>query len=288
MDLLICGTCGAQHDSMSGKTCKICDDPRQFVPPEGQWFTTLRAMRDSGKYKNVFKPDPFHSGVVAIATEPLFAIGQNAFLLRDPEAGNILWDCITYIDDDTVRRIKDLGGIDAIVVSHPHFFSAALEWADAFGCRVYISAEDGEWLRRRGPAHELWEGPTLELLGGKFVAIKVGGHFPGSAVMLWKNERKIFTADSIAVIPSGENPIGRREGRNSFAFMWSYPNMIPLTPEAVHGIWKAMAPFEFDDAHGAFFGRVVRGDARKRLLESAQMIVEKTGYTDHAVHKETL
>jgi glyoxylase-like metal-dependent hydrolase (beta-lactamase superfamily II) len=184
-------------------------------------------MRNSGKYKNVFKPDAFHSGVVSIITEPQFAIGQTAFLLRDPTAGNLLWDCVTYIDDDTVRHIKELGGIDAIVISHPHFFSAALEWAEAFGCRVYISAEDGEWLRRRGPAHDFWEGPVLKLLDN-FVAIKVGGHFPGSAVMLWKSERKIFTADSIAVVPSGENPVDRREGRTSFAFMWSYPNMVSL------------------------------------------------------------
>ena len=35
MDLMICGMCGAQHDTRAIKSCKVCDDPRQYVPPDG-------------------------------------------------------------------------------------------------------------------------------------------------------------------------------------------------------------------------------------------------------------
>lgn len=123
-----------------------------------QWFTTLRELRDSNKYTNVFTEDKYHTGVVAVRTEPQVAIGQRAFLLRSPDgAGNILWDCITYIDDETVRQINELGGIKAIVVSHPHYFSTTLHWAEAFRCPVYISAEDGDWLARSGEGYRLWE-----------------------------------------------------------------------------------------------------------------------------------
>jgi hypothetical protein len=31
---------------------------------------------------------------------------------------------ISYLDDDLVRQIRDLGGIRAIAVSHPHFYGS--------------------------------------------------------------------------------------------------------------------------------------------------------------------
>ncbi|EFQ32859.1 metallo-beta-lactamase superfamily protein [Colletotrichum graminicola] len=286
MDLLICGTCGVQYGSHSIKSCKICDDPRQYVPEGGQWFTTLRELQDSRKHRNVFTKDKYNSSVVAIRTEPPVGIGQRAFLLRSAIAGNLLWDCITYIDDETVSRIVALGGIDAIVISHPHYFSTALHWAEAFGCKVYVSAEDAGWLPRRGDAHVLWEGLAMEFLYGQFLAVKVAGHFPGSSVLLWKSEKKLFVADSVMVVPSGMYHVDRPEGTASFTFMWSYPNMIPLSPDAVYGIWKAVSVLDFDDAHSAFIGRDARGDAKRRLLESAQIFIKSMGYIDHPIRYE--
>ncbi|KDN59900.1 putative metallo-beta-lactamase superfamily protein [Colletotrichum sublineola] len=180
-----------------------------------QWFTTLRELQDSRKYRNIFTKDKYNSSIIAIRTEPPVAIGQRAFLLRSP-AGNILWDCITYMDDETVSRIVALGGIDAIVISHPHFFSTALHWAEAFGCKVYISAEDAEWLTRQGDAH------------------------------------------------------------------------IPLSPDAVFAIWKAISVLDFDDAHSAFLGRDARGDAKRRLLESAQIFIASMGHIDHPIRYEEI
>lgn len=59
-DFLICTGCGTQYDvtAESGKdSCAICDDPRQFVPPEGQSFTTLKQMREEG-YANEWWQEP--------------------------------------------------------------------------------------------------------------------------------------------------------------------------------------------------------------------------------------
>lgn len=39
------------------------------------------------------------------------------------EHGNILWDMISYLSAETEKRIKDLGGIQAIAISHPHYYS---------------------------------------------------------------------------------------------------------------------------------------------------------------------
>ncbi|PGH31820.1 hypothetical protein GX50_05424 [[Emmonsia] crescens] len=305
MDLMICSMCGAQHDTRSAKSCKICDDPRQYIPPEGQSWTTLRQLQDSGKYRNQFRMDKNHSGLISIDTVPQVAIGQRAILCCTP-AGNVLWDCITYIDDATVRHINELGGIEAIVISHPHYYSTSVHWAEAFGCPVYISAEDEEWLMRRTPGtktisaaqsagnhervrgHVLWEGKELDLLGGQVTAVKVGGHFPGSSVLLWKETKKLLVADSIMVVPSGVYHVDRPPGTTSFTFMWSYPNFIPLPPDDVHAIWKAVADLDFDDTHGAFWGRDTIGQSKKRLLESAQIYIRFAGYVDHAIHQEKI
>jgi hypothetical protein len=37
--------------------------------------------------------------------------------------GNVLWDCVSLIDDATVTIINALGGLRAIAISHPHFYT---------------------------------------------------------------------------------------------------------------------------------------------------------------------
>jgi hypothetical protein len=186
------------------------------------------------KYHNVFTPDPENPNLISIQTVPKLAIGQRAFLCLDENGpGNVLWDCITYLDDETIRHINSLGGIRAIVISHPHYFSTSIQWADVFNCDLYISAEDEEWVANRGDGHrlKLWKGQRLSLPSppaeiSDFVAIKTGGHFPGSSVLWWKSARKLLIADTIMIVPSGLYRVNRRPGTVSYAFMWSYPNYV--------------------------------------------------------------
>ncbi|GBF62622.1 hypothetical protein TMEN_5179 [Trichophyton mentagrophytes] len=304
MDLPICGTCGAQYSTSSVKFCKICDDPRQYVPPQGQWWTTLRSLQESGKYQNVFH-EYEQSGLVSIVTVPAVAIGQRAFLCRTP-SGNVLWDCISYIDNETVRHIHEVGGIQAIAISHPHFYSTAIHWAEAFNCPVYYSAEDEQWIQRfcdGGPlrvtagsefqchtgAHQiLWEGEQLSLLNGKIKIFKAGGHFPGSAVLFWEDEKRLLVADTIMVVPSGVYHVDRQPGTISYTFMWSYPNLIPLFADAIHRIWKTVAPLDFEHVHGAFNDRETIGNSKRKVLESAQIYIKAMGYADHPIHREAI
>lgn len=192
--------------------------------PRQSW-TTLRELQLSKKYKNVFKMDKYHSGLVSIYTEPQVAIGQRAILCCT-DKGNILWDCITYIDDETIQRVKDLGGVEAIVISHPHYYSTSLHWAEAFDCKVYLSSEDQEWIMRTGDRQVLWEDQRLSFLDGEIVAVKTGGHFPGSSVLFWKSAKKLLVADTITVVPSGVYHVDRPPNTASFTFMWSYPNFV--------------------------------------------------------------
>jgi len=126
LDLLICNTCGTQYCTSSRaelKTCRTCDDPRQYVPRTGQSFTTIGELKASNKYKNEFtKVDDTDDKFWSIKTEPQFAIGQRAILVKSDQ-GNVLWDCITYLDEDTITWVKKQGGLSAIVISHPHYYS---------------------------------------------------------------------------------------------------------------------------------------------------------------------
>ena len=137
--LPICRTCGVQYEADHDLAhCPICDDDRQYVPAAGQQWTTPGTSSASRAYRTVLRQESH--GLWGIGTEPRFAIGQRALLVPG-EGGNLLWDCVTVIDDDTVRAVQDLGGISAIAISHPHYYSAMVDWSEAFGgVPIYLHA----------------------------------------------------------------------------------------------------------------------------------------------------
>jgi len=155
-----------------------------------------------GHYTNAFEPlgsTDHEDKMTSIYTTPKFGIGQRCILLETTR-GNVLWDCITYLDDETVDFINRKGGLAAIVISHPHYYSTHLEWAERFDCAVYLAREDEEWVCRRdgeGRRRSLG-GVSEEVLEG-VTAVKTGGHFPGSLVLLW--EGKMMIADSFVTTP---------------------------------------------------------------------------------------
>src|SRR5688500_11096576 len=126
MDNFICITCGTQYPESETPpaNCPICEDDRQYVNQHGQQWTSLAQLKQ--KHTNVF--DEVEAGLIGIRSEPGFAIGQQAYLIQN-DAGNVLWDCISLLDDETVTRVRQLGGISAIAISHPHFFSSMIEWS---------------------------------------------------------------------------------------------------------------------------------------------------------------
>lgn len=71
--------------------------------------------------------------------------------------------------------------------------------------------------------------------------------------------------------------------------MWSYPNMIPLPPDKIHGIWKGLKPFEFDASFGGFPGQNVRRhDLKQQVLESMKIFVRTAGHTDATIFQESI
>ena len=115
--LPICRTCGVQYGAPR-EDCPICLDERQYVGWDGQQWTTLAELAAAGHRGRIEEEGP---GVLGVGTEPATAIGQRALLVTAP-GGNVLWDMITYLDDELAARIRGLGGISAIAISHPHFY----------------------------------------------------------------------------------------------------------------------------------------------------------------------
>ena len=103
---------------------EIWQDERQYVKVTGQNWTTLERLRLTNRNSIKFK----EPGLFGIGTEPHFAIGQRALFLRTPN-GNVLWDCIPLLDEAVTDAIKGLGGISAIAISHPHYYSSMVEWS---------------------------------------------------------------------------------------------------------------------------------------------------------------
>ena len=121
MEKWICKTCGTQFapGEQQPEACPICLDERQYVGYDGQHWTTLAQMQKDG-FRNEFrKHEP---RLIGIGTIPSFAIGERALLVQNDQ-GNILWDCMSLLDDETVAEIDQLGSLAAIAISHPHYYS---------------------------------------------------------------------------------------------------------------------------------------------------------------------
>jgi glyoxylase-like metal-dependent hydrolase (beta-lactamase superfamily II) len=216
MQAYICTTSGVQYEASDTPpaNCPICEDDRQYINPAGQGWTTVEAIAQ--KHKNIIElvvPD-----IYAIYTSPSFAIAQRAHLIISP-GGNILWDCITNLDESTIALVNALGGIKAIAISHPHYFSTMIEWSKAFGdVPVYTHALDAQWLGRKSDAIVLWKEDELRLWDDMKL-ILCGGHFPGACILYsTHNKGSLFVGDTIQVAPD----------LKTVSFMYSYPNMIPL------------------------------------------------------------
>ena len=175
----ICATCAVEHAERI-EVCAICADERQWVPADGQRWTTLEELAADGRRVEVTELEP---DLFGITTTEKTGIGQTSKLVRTP-SGNLLWDPIGYLDADGVRRVRELGEVAAVVASHPHMFGVQVEWSRQLGgVPVLVAEADRQWVARPDPAIRTWSG-RLEILPGVTLT-QPGGHFPGSAVAHW-------------------------------------------------------------------------------------------------------
>ncbi len=220
------------------------------MPPSGQSWTTNEILGRS--HGNTFRQH--EPGLTGIGTMPAFAIGQRALLLATG-AGNLLWDCISLLDDATIAIVKALGGITGIAISHPHYYASMVEWAHAFDAPIHLHAGDRQWVVRPDSWIKFWDGDTLPLARG-VTLIRCGGHFAGGTVLHWAQgdggRGALLSGDIVQVLPN----------RNFVSFMRSYPNFFPLSAPAVERIGTLLKPYPFGIIYGAWFDRIVPRDGK--------------------------
>jgi hypothetical protein len=264
----ICVTCGSQFAATEREPdrCPICDDERQYVGLEGQKWTTLEDYRRT--HQNVFAEE--EPNLHTIHPQPKAGIGQRAFLVRTQE-GNLLWDCVGPLDDRTVAAVRKLGGLAAVAVSHPHYYTTMVEWSHAFGkVPVHIHKLDAKWVMRPDAVIQTWDGQTKRLFGG-LTLVNTGGHFDGFQVLHWP-----AGAGGKGAVLSGDQPYVAMD-RRWVSFMYSYPNFVPLGPAAIRGIVERLKPFAFYRLYGAFPGQVVAADAKAAVGRSAERYLRIIG-----------
>jgi glyoxylase-like metal-dependent hydrolase (beta-lactamase superfamily II) len=244
MPAFLCNACGTQYPSSPSPpdTCPICSDERQFIPASGQSWTTLDGLRAS--HSNKFRR--LAPGLMTVETTPSFAIGQRAFLVRTP-GGNVLWECVALLDEATIELLQGLGGVSAIAISHPHYYTTMTEWSRAFGgVPIHLHVADREWVMRPDPAVQFWDGDT-RTIGPGLTLIRLGGHFAGGTVLHWadwEGRGVLLSGDILQVVPS-----------RHVSFMYSYPNLIPVSAATVRRMAAILEPFAFDAVYGSFSGR---------------------------------
>ena len=115
---------------------------------------------------------------------------------------------------------------------------------------------------------ELWSGERYAL-SDDLELIRLGGHFAGGTVCLWRGGAEgrgsLLSGDIVQVIPD----------RNWVSFMWSFPNLIPLPAREIARIKDVLETLEFDRIHGAWWGTLVDPDARAKTLRSADRYIAR-------------
>ncbi|UFU02963.1 hydrolase [Ruania suaedae] len=255
--MLICATCAVEYDEPVPAVCPICADERQYVPADGQRWTTVAELRAAGTTLTWTETEP---DVHGLSTRDAVGIGQTAQLVRAP-GGSLLWDPPGYLDDDGVARVREHGPVLAVAASHPHMFGVQVEWARELDAEVLVCESDAGWLGRSSDRVRFWSG-TREVAPG-LTLHQVGGHFPGSTVVHWGagagGRGLLLTGDTIFPNPD----------RASVGFLRSYPNKIPLSAAVVERIAAQLASLTFDRIVGNF-GNAIDSDGQEVLRRSAE------------------
>src|SRR6478752_4396057 len=102
----ICETCAVETADLPQppSECRVCEDERQWVPADGQRWTSLGELRARGTRIVSSEVEPDLWGLRA---EPAVGIGQQTMVVRTP-SGTLLFDCVGYVDDEALELVRSL------------------------------------------------------------------------------------------------------------------------------------------------------------------------------------
>lgn len=260
----ICAACGTQHAASLAPPamCRICADERQYIPAGGQRWTDME--RIGAAHGLCLEAD---DGLPGLTLRPGFAIDQRALIVSARDR-RILWECLSLVAAEAVAAITKSGPIDAIAISHPHFYAAMVDWSEALGgVPILLHEADQAWVMRPSDQIVHWQGDCHEIAAGVRL-LRVGGHFPGSTVLHWQDSVRprgvLLCGDALQVTAD----------RRHVSFMYSYPNYIPMAPASVAAIRDTLQHAPFDDVYGYARGRNIIGGARAAVDRSFERYLQ--------------
>ncbi len=197
-----CGTCRDVAPALFGDTVDQSVVVRQPGPDEdvAAWLaaqacptqsigTRSRLRRPGRLYPREIAPG---AGVFDLGHCSPDSFGASAWFARRP-AGNVLVDSPRFTAA-LVEPLAAMGGVAHVLLTHRDDVADARRWADRFGARVWIHADDA----RAAPfATDVIAGADDVRVQPGLVAVPVPGHTKGSVVFVL-DERFAFTGDSLA------------------------------------------------------------------------------------------
>lgn len=134
-------------------------------------------------------PDPIEAEVHFCGFTAENSFGAWSYLIRR-EAGNVMVDS-PRAAQPLLKRIEELGGVEAMVLSHQDDVADHAAFHERFGCERIMHAGD------RYPGLERYiEGDDPVPLGPDLLFIPTPGHTAGSACLLYRNTF-LFTGDHL-------------------------------------------------------------------------------------------
>jgi glyoxylase-like metal-dependent hydrolase (beta-lactamase superfamily II) len=129
-------------------------------------------------------------------SESSFGAWSYLLVRRKEDGGNILIDSPRF-NRRLVSKIRELGGLDTIFLTHRDDVADHASFAREFGARRLMHAADG--AARLG-VEQILDGEAPLRLDSDFVVIPTPGHTRGHCVLLYR-DRYLFTGDHLAWSP---------------------------------------------------------------------------------------
>jgi glyoxylase-like metal-dependent hydrolase (beta-lactamase superfamily II) len=130
-------------------------------------------------------------GVLAMGNNDRSSFGAHSYLVPRPD-GNVLVDSPRYLRS-LAERVDDLGGVAHVVLSHRDDVADADRWAERYGARVWIHAEDATAAPY---ASDVVSGVAPVDVAPGVVLVPAPGHTRGS-VVFHVDDRWLFTGDTL-------------------------------------------------------------------------------------------
>jgi hypothetical protein len=143
-----------------------------------------------------------------------------------------------------------------------------VEWSEALGgVPILLHEADREWVMRESPQIRYWRG-DVNRLSPDVTLLRCGGHFPGSTALHWRDGPRaggaLFPGDALQVVAD----------RRHVSFMYSYPNLVPMTPADVRHMRRLLEGYAFEDVFGYTWGRNILGGGRAGVDRSFERYLE--------------